>query len=99
MTFIRGSLSRRGTELADVEDYRDKFKAILSNLYDPVKNPTGYVNFGTSQNVSVFRPIKKNFTTDGICISVQESNAQPFVPLGKSWRITVVLGLTACVRI
>lgn len=46
------TLSQRGQELAAGPNIREKFKTILANPYDPDKNPEGFINIGTSENVN-----------------------------------------------
>lgn len=45
------SLSDRGLDLAKAGAMMDMFKTILENPYDPDKNPDGFVNIGTAENV------------------------------------------------
>ena len=61
MTTIKGSLSERGAGLAKGENYRDKFKAILNDPYDPVQNPDGFVNLGTAENVRRSYPMALDY--------------------------------------
>ena len=45
------TLARRGAELAAQPSLRDRFGAILKDLYDPETNPKGFVNIGVAENV------------------------------------------------
>ena len=50
---VHTTLSKRGVELATGENNREKFKKLLSDPYDPVKRPNGFVNIGVAENVRI----------------------------------------------
>ncbi len=50
MSIRMSTISDRGWELAS-QSMRKKFSAILGNPYDAKKNPEGFVNIGTAENV------------------------------------------------
>lgn len=45
------ALAARGRDLAKAGEFMDKFKTILSDPYDPDRNPEGFINMGVSENV------------------------------------------------
>ena len=45
------TLSRRGVEYTKGPNLRQKFKQLLTDLYDPISNPNGFVNLGLAENV------------------------------------------------
>ena len=45
------TLSHRGIKLAEGPNLREMFSSVLSDPYHPQKNPNGFVNMGTSENV------------------------------------------------
>ena len=51
MMKVETTLSNRGQVLKNAGGLIDKFKTILDNPYDADKNPKGFVNLGTAENV------------------------------------------------
>ncbi|KAF2460669.1 pyridoxal phosphate-dependent transferase [Lineolata rhizophorae] len=59
------TLAGRGVELASGPSMRDTFGKIMTDIYDPDRNPNGIVNIGTAENYEMLTEVADRFR-DGI---------------------------------
>lgn len=61
---IHSTLGKRGHELANGPNLREKYKGILSDLFDPDTNPGGLVNLGQAENVGLYVDFENETLTE-----------------------------------